>query len=77
MLEVLEMPEVRVWDQEAPIDIPCVTQVEKHTLSKNNPFLIVCTKTAELIYSGPRCPPECGGHPVCRACYNLARSIDR
>ena len=50
-------------------DIACITQDPKEPAPEA--YLAVCTGRGDLIADSVYCPPECGGHPVCRPCYDL------
>ena len=51
--------------------IECITQSPDEPSPPE--FLDVCTIKADLIACSFRCPEECGGHPICRPCFELAR----
>jgi hypothetical protein len=36
-------------------------------------YLLVCDHHVVDIVKSVRCPPECGGHPICAPCLALAR----
>jgi hypothetical protein len=55
-------------------DIPCITQDMREALAAGPDYLAVCTGTAELISTSIYCEGTgCGGHPVCRPCYELGK----
>lgn len=53
--------------------IECVTVAERNIAAPA--YLAVCTGEGDLIAVSRRCPGEdegeCGGHPICRPCYEL------
>jgi hypothetical protein len=49
---------------------PCVTQDPREPAHRD--YLAICAIHATEIADSIHCPPECGGHPVCRPCLALA-----
>ena len=50
--------------------LECVTQDPREPAGPD--YLAVCTKVGTEISDSIHCPPECGGHPVCVPCLDLA-----
>ena len=50
-------------------DIQCITQDPNEPAPEA--YLLVCTGRGDLIADSVLCPPECGGHPICRPCFEL------
>jgi hypothetical protein len=48
----------------------CITQDPKEPAGPD--YLAGCAKWATEIADSIHCPPECGGHPVCKPCLALA-----
>lgn len=48
----------------------CITQDPREPAAPE--FLAVCAKRATEVSCSIHCPPECGGHPVCKPCLALA-----
>ena len=68
-----EVVEVVAAETDLDTLIPCITQDPKEAKYDIADYLAVCTKVAALMATSIYCPPECGGHPVCRPCYALAK----
>lgn len=52
--------------------LPCITQ--DPTEPAGPEYLAVCTGYGELLGRSIHCPPECGGHPICRPCWELSQA---
>lgn len=66
MTAIIESPEQAVTERW----FECITQSPDEPSPPE--FLAVCTVDAELLACSFRCPFECGGHPICRPCFDLA-----
>jgi hypothetical protein len=69
------MIEAEPRQAEAPVKcpgLPCITQDPSEPAGPE--YLAVCTGFGELLGRSFHCPPECGGHPICRPCYELAQA---
>ena len=51
----------------------CITQDPREPASRA--FLDICAVTATEIADSVYCPPECGGHPICKPCLALALEL--
>jgi hypothetical protein len=48
----------------------CITQAPNEPAGPD--YLAICAIHATEIADSIRCPPECGGHPICKPCLALA-----
>jgi len=54
------------------IGISCLTQDAREQAFADPEFLTACTREATSIATSVFCTPECGGHPICGPCLQLA-----
>ena len=69
MTDTFTLPECQDWRPDV-VWFECITQSPDEPAPPE--YLAVCTVEAELLACSFRCPDECGGHPICRPCFDLA-----
>jgi hypothetical protein len=55
-----------------PEFLPCCTRDPQEPASQR--YLDVCTGVAWAVVTGQNCEEDCGGHPLCRPCLDVAKA---